>query len=685
MPPGVTGYQDELKLTALKILKDPYLAQDTVQDVFLYALENGIDDKQTLIQLVKKQSLTLHNSRLREPDTLHSGSYDLSEGQNEETIWKKRSSNTGDLQIVIIEDLDHAVTSIKDYKGKYLPFAQAREFAQSLDLKNAESWKTYKKNNPQIKIPSSPREVYGEEWKGWLDFLGNTFFSYDEFLAFVRTVLMPKGVNSPRKFKAYCKDLPKYIPTNPNAVYKKDWTGWGFVFNSKRKKPGVILGYSDARAYVRANFTPKGIDTLPKYRKVKLPDFLPAWPHDHYKGKGWIDSADFFGSNKEKVGLKKTYLPYKKAREWVRLNLRICGITTGKLYKKYIKGELDIVDLPAIPADLPPSPTSYYGATFSWGDFLGTLKVDGKKKNLYSYSQCKNWNKNNLKEWIKGQAEWAKYKNGGYKDLPTYPDRMPLAPFKKFTESGDWVSWEDFLGFPTKPKYLSIKEHKSRKKGKRDFWPYAQARQYMIDVIVPSGITTLKEYLRLEKKPANIPLDPKHYYEGRGWVNAAHFMGLEEGQVHRKKATQDNGKYLSYIEAKRWVKENLVPKGIDSYYLYRQNASALPENMPAWPHICYKGRGWVDIYDFMSKLSPEQRRKENPKKVFMSVDEARRWITTNLPGVDSYEKWVKYRQGLIEGLPDLHPNIPKQPNTAYGRMRVWQGWEIFLTPIRQAA
>ena len=68
-----------------------------------------------------------------------------------------------------------------DWLGRksWKKFEDARAFVQKLKLKSNKEWTLYSTNKLKgfkkkpIDVPSSPRSVYNDEWKGWGDWLGN--------------------------------------------------------------------------------------------------------------------------------------------------------------------------------------------------------------------------------------------------------------------------------------------------------------------------------------------------------------------------------------------------------------------------------------------------------------------------------------------------------------------------------
>lgn len=61
----------------------------------------------------------------------------------------------------------------RPHQTVFLPFAEAREFAQSLGLKSSREWVTHCKSERPMDIPANPDQVYKHMgWAGYSDFLG---------------------------------------------------------------------------------------------------------------------------------------------------------------------------------------------------------------------------------------------------------------------------------------------------------------------------------------------------------------------------------------------------------------------------------------------------------------------------------------------------------------------------------
>lgn len=133
---------------------------------------------------------------------------------------------------------------------KYRDFLKAREFTQSLNLKNLSDWKAYCKGE----MPEKP----------------------------------PK---------------PDDIPSNPNRTYKNqgwinagDWLGTGSIAAQKKK----FIPFKEARNFARS-LKLSGIDEWYAYCRGELPDKptkpdnIPSSPKHVYRNSGWAGTKDWLG------------------------------------------------------------------------------------------------------------------------------------------------------------------------------------------------------------------------------------------------------------------------------------------------------------------------------------------------------------------------------------------------------
>jgi superfamily II DNA or RNA helicase len=124
--------------------------------------------------------------------------------------------------------------------SRFRDFESAREFAHSLNLKGSLAWQEYAKGllpdkPPQPRdIPSSPRNVYQSQWKGWGDWLGTGNIApsekplrpFEKAREFARTL----GFRTYEQWMAWSRTpgkRPIDIPSNPATTYRtQGWINW---------------------------------------------------------------------------------------------------------------------------------------------------------------------------------------------------------------------------------------------------------------------------------------------------------------------------------------------------------------------------------------------------------------------------------------------------------------------------
>ena len=112
----------------------------------------------------------------------------------------------------------------KPYFENRISFEDARKFAHSLKINSKKEWrKLYEEEKVPLYIPKFPEAYYFDKgWIGWKDFLGYDFYSWDEFLAFLKT----HQFQSKRDYQSWwMKNKPKGIPFYPTKFYDecKSW------------------------------------------------------------------------------------------------------------------------------------------------------------------------------------------------------------------------------------------------------------------------------------------------------------------------------------------------------------------------------------------------------------------------------------------------------------------------------
>jgi hypothetical protein len=102
----------------------------------------------------------------------------------------------------------------------YRTYKEAREFARLLNLKGQKEWQEYcKSGNKPDDIPADPNQVYKKDFKGYGDWLGTEWRSFEEAREFVRSL----GLKTNDDWKEYCKSgkKPDDIPAAPWRTYKE--------------------------------------------------------------------------------------------------------------------------------------------------------------------------------------------------------------------------------------------------------------------------------------------------------------------------------------------------------------------------------------------------------------------------------------------------------------------------------
>ena len=206
--------------------------------------------------------------------------------------------------------------------SKFLPYEQAKNFVNSLKLKNVMDWQRYLKGQfPELpskpkNIPSNPTSIYkGTGWVGMGDWLDNGAFpyanmdyrSFKEARAFVRTL----GLVTSQEWVAYCQgemtnlpDKPNDIPANVVKQYeKKGWNGFKDFLDTKKNRSVLkaSLPYEQARVFVRdlKIQTEQEWKLFCKGRLKKKygsrPKNIPVRPEVVYLRAGWKGMDDWLG------------------------------------------------------------------------------------------------------------------------------------------------------------------------------------------------------------------------------------------------------------------------------------------------------------------------------------------------------------------------------------------------------
>ena len=417
------------------------------------------------------------------------------------------------------------------------------------------------------------------------------------------------------------------------------------------------------------------VDSSKKYHRfiqsAEGHPLMPANPARTYKKQGWVDWADFLGTDNISTRIKhENFFSYEEAMAWVREHIPHIN-DRDKFFIWASSSERHPL--------MPTTPHRNYKdqGWVSWGVFLGTGRVSSLKQHqqyLPLYQAIRVVRRKGFKLSTE-YREWH---------LKTKPTNLPLNPGKSYKKQG-WPGWTVFLGLK-----------KMNQWSKKDRLPLEEARLYMMS----QGLRNKREFDkwgREGKRPSFIPANPSRYYEKEGWKEKGgmkYFLGVKK---------------LNYEDAK----ELIQILGIETRQEYELFAQTKPYSdlLPLHPRFTYKEfEGWkiflgqymklstAKIYirkkgfntlEFLAWLKSDARPPhfpENPQEYYkedwpgltaflgirwMPLKEAQEFIQQY--GLISS---VEFYQWLRSNKEDLPKNFPTNPPAAYEKQ--WPGWDAFL-------
>jgi len=248
---------------------------------------------------------------------------------------------------------------IANFNMQFLDFKPARKHVHRLRLKSQNEWRKYCKSGKKPQdIPTNPARTYKKQWRGWGDWLGTgsiapfnmQFRDFESARMYVHRL----GLKSREEWKKYCNSgkKPQDIPADPATTYKKQWKGWGDWLGTGRIAPQDMQfrHFESARMYVhRLGF--KSQNEWRKYCKSgKKPQDIPTNPATIYKNEGWKGFGDWLGTGtKSNREISKNYLPFKEAREQVRLLAKKYNLKNWNDYQNAVKKGLIPKNIPSYP------------------------------------------------------------------------------------------------------------------------------------------------------------------------------------------------------------------------------------------------------------------------------------------------------------------------------------------------
>ena len=234
-------------------------------------------------------------------------------------------------------------SSLKATTGiDFVTYDEAKAFVKGLRIKTAQQHQDWASGKIQLSearptnIPSCPHQEYaGYGWKGYGDYLSTgrvsnsnrVFLSFKKAREFARDLQLASGAEWREYSAGRLGGLlrPDNIPSNPQLTYKDkgwigmpDWLGngntsytiespfWDFERAREYASSLRLKNFTEWRAYVSGDLPEHG----------RRPRLLPSLPNTTYKGKGWINYADWLGSG-DQSPFHQDFLPFEEARDLV--------------------------------------------------------------------------------------------------------------------------------------------------------------------------------------------------------------------------------------------------------------------------------------------------------------------------------------------------------------------------------
>jgi Phage-integrase repeat unit len=513
---------------------------------------------------------------------------------------------------------------------QFRPFAEAREFVQSLGLKNQQDWRKYCKSGKKPKdIPSNAHTAYKNEWIGYGDWLGTgrkatqdiEFRPFAEAREFVHKLKL----KNQDEWRQYIKSgrKPSDIPNYPEGVYKNEWKGHGDWLGTGvpriANQDKEFLPFIEARKFIH-KLKLKNQDEWRQYIKSgRKPQDIPSHPdrtYEHY-WKGW---GDWLGTYYI-AAAKREYVPFEEARNFVHSP----GLKSLDEWKDYCKSYKKPADIPVYPD----TASSYKEKWKGWKDWLGYTEIQSHLKTYLAFDDAKEF-VHSL--GFKNRDDWLTYAKTGKK-----PANIPADPSKRYKE---WRGWGDWLGTGT----IAPKN--------RQFRPFNEARQFVNRLGIGSWSKWIS-YCNSGDKPEDIPSNPDKYYE-KDWIGWGDWLGTGTIGPHDRV-------YRPFKEARKYIR-SLGLKNQAEWNSYCKSGRK-PQDIPSHPSNKYN-KDWIGWGDWLGTgtIGPHDR-------VYRPFKDAREFVQSI--GIKNMEEWKNYcRSG------NKPEDIPANPVAVYEREWTW--WADWL-------
>ncbi|MDG1741418.1 MAG: integrase repeat-containing protein, partial [Crocinitomicaceae bacterium] len=353
------------------------------------------------------------------------------------------------------------------------------------------------------------------------------------------------------------KNIPKapwYTYRGSGWVSMGDWLGSGRVASQLKE----YRSFEDAREFARSLSLKNGSEWLLYCRSGKKPDDIPTYPVQTYKDKGWKGTGDWLGI---KTHLDTEFFDFDKAKDIIA-ELGIKSMNEWRVYFKKHK-----------PEGLPSAPNVTYknSGWKGFGDYFGTGVVAHYNKKYLEFNKAREFARS-LK--LKTLSEWREYCQSG-----RVPDDISGSPHNTYKNKG-WINYGDWLGTGR------VKD------GEQDWASFDEAKVFVKKHNIKSK-GQWNEFKKNNSLPSHIPKNPNGVYTRLGvWKGWTDFFGLDTPYRPESKGSL----YMSFADAKKWVKERGILTSREYVYCKR------PNSLPRSPHNVLQWRDqWKGWADFLGK------------------------------------------------------------------------------------
>lgn len=322
----------------------------------------------------------------------------------------------------------------------WLPFEEARKIVRSKGIRTIKDYLLFVQKQ-SFNLPSQPRDIYGELWSGWRDWLGTkrTVVSIRQFLPFedARTIVRSKGLKTIKEYHIFIKKQNLNLPHDPQKIYREQWISFYDWFGKKKKKS---LSFNEAREIAQREIQKHNINSVEKWydycKSDKKSKYLTVRPDKIYKGSGWIDWFDWFGKD-HRSPMKKDFLPFSEALIIVRQDAQKYNLNDGNDWTTYKKTYR--------PPNIPSSPWITYkdNGWVSMGHWLGRELLFFSDAFLAIEDDIKKYN-------IDTGEKFSEYVRNGFG-----PKNIPIHPDMTYKNKG-WISWRHWLRTDCVPESKSL-------------------------------------------------------------------------------------------------------------------------------------------------------------------------------------------------------------------------------------